>query len=55
MKLIYLLNELKNIEKLELKNFSNINEINRIRKNGQELIKNSHTLEHRYDLLVNLI
>jgi hypothetical protein len=31
--LIYLLNELKNIEKLELKNFSNINEINKIISN----------------------
>ena len=36
-------------------NNSNINEVNRIRKNGQELIKNRHTLEHRYDLLVNII
>jgi len=31
--LIYLLNELKNIENLELKNFSNINEINKIISN----------------------
>ena len=36
-------------------NNSNINEVNRIRKNGQELIKKRHTLESRYDLLVNLI
>ena len=44
------------IEKIEwICNEQNRNEVDRIRKNGNELVKNNHTDECRYNFILNII
>ena len=50
-----ILNSLEKNSYFIYKNFLNFNEINKIRKKGQELVINKHTIKNRFNLINSLV